>query len=208
MFQYTASKKDIEAVETGMELARKQKGLFPLGLDDISVVMYDSKKLYVWSRGRHTVLDHKKRLKKDYFSHCGGCPRELFPVIEKILRNKHFFTCAPLTTFIKLQKERGWKGNPWKTRSSYLITLIHEFGHIYLGLFENRIPVVKQIKKLAKKYSLPRRGVIHEAFAEYCELSIAVKIDAGYAKKIKKMMKFSEKTAHRAGYEIALTLHG
>jgi len=224
MYLYKASEKDFKAIEVGIQLAcRYKRQIFPFGLNKIDIVIYDSKDLYVWSKSKRKLqkiresifgyniykIPHNKKLKKKYFYFGGATPQELLSII-KTNEIYNFFSCAPFTVFIKLQKLRKWKQNPYTTRESYSLTMVHEFAHAYYNLFYKKIPILKEIKTQAKKFyknEIELYFTICEAFAEYCELYVAKKFRRKYINKIRRMLKEEKKTPHSIGYEIALKLN-
>jgi len=215
---YQMQKKDIEAINRGIRIARKfENEIFPEGLPGTSVVLYDTKDVLVWTRrklhlpkyGRsegYTLyrFAHNQSIKKEDLFYCGGTPEHLIKLLIQKL-GKIFFTCSPLTTFVQLQKRR--KGSFYTTEASYLATIIHEFAHAYHWLHQGTIPIEKSIWNLLKKLKtkIPKEGICLEAFAIWCELLVSRKYFPAHFRNLKKWSTRVQEM-HHLGLGIALKL--
>ncbi|MDX2011513.1 MAG: hypothetical protein SFW67_15040 [Myxococcaceae bacterium] len=181
-----AAAEDVTAIEDGMALAFEvAPEVFPLGLEGIDVALYDSDEVLVWTRrspaggtprgqwGAATLVATPVWAQPTERSLrvCRGSEGFAnWSRVRAVTRSETFFMCAPMSTFISLQRGRSI----YDTRESYLATVVHEFAHQYLALYPEA-PVGLQLA--ARLPGLPStvsaKDALGEAFATWAELRAA-----------------------------------
>src|SRR3989304_6603917 len=174
MFEnYLATKEDLESVEEALKYVWDPKMNFVFKdkskIKNVITISYDSKFIYVWSpkkHGRYNLQKIPKKLKlkdelQDFWA-SGIISEKIQKPLPNRLQGKNRFTNPKisgglLTPFIKLQKKRNRKYNPYVTKESYLATIIHEFGHVYwdahkLWWFSNKQKNLGYLKTALKLY--------------------------------------------------------
>ena len=188
-----ASKTDFRAFEAGLALVGEvQPRLFPGGVDLIDAALYDGGWVYLYSN-RSDYAFPKLRRWKGYqvyrVRHVPPLPPELqwggcrggggAPSVTRSFEGRapeKFFECAPLTTFVAVQKRKK-KPSAYTTRESYLATIVHEAAHqaVRGGRdhppdYDDLIPLVDRLVPVSS--DLGSRS-LDEAYAQWCELSVA-----------------------------------
>lgn len=208
---YQAEKKDFEAIESGIKtiwrpelnFIFKRKSLFK----NIIIISYDSSFIYLWTKLSIANLSHFPCLLPDYYAY--KIPHKIklkdewqtgwrtsfpFVALDKLLPEK--LRCSQfkipkisgglLLPFIRLQKNKNIKDNPYVTQESFLATIVHEFGHIYwnqhkLWWYSNKkeniqyLQIAKQLyerkKKTKTSFYFPLNQEIGELYAFCTEYS-------------------------------------
>lgn len=183
MFEnYKAIKKDFEAIEQGIKTVWRKEMNFVFKdrslLKNVVVISYDSKFLYLWTKielsGVETIpccipkyqaykIPHKVKL-KDEWQHgwrAGLSIKQFAALLPKKLQKSDFkipkISGGLLKPFIKLQKKKKVKNNPYATRESFLGTIVHEFGHVYwsqhkLWWYSNKKENIRYLKMAKQLY--------------------------------------------------------
>lgn len=160
-FTYLASSEDFRALEEAIQIVYSSKLKFIFQetkiLDKTSIISFDSKYIYIWTRLKFSNL---KRIKKEnYFlykiphsldikkEHRIGWKsgiyidglRNFLP--KTLFENNYEFPIISgslFGDFIKNQIEMiGKNNNPYITKAGFLATIVHEFGHIYYRQHKN-----------------------------------------------------------------------
>ncbi|OJI09622.1 MAG: hypothetical protein COV08_00560 [Candidatus Vogelbacteria bacterium CG10_big_fil_rev_8_21_14_0_10_49_38] len=171
MFEaYVASGDDLKAIENALEFVFKEETDFIFKdrkkILDVTIISYDSKYLYLWSRdnSRYQLnkLPHDLEIKDFY--HQGWTARlqpsglgEFLPEQYQGDRfNKPKISGGLLTPFLALQKKKKKSHNPYVSYESYLATIIHEFSHVYYDSYrpwwysdrEDNLKIMRSAKRL------------------------------------------------------------
>ena len=160
-FTYLASSEDFRVLEEAIRIVYSSKLKFIFQetkiLDKTSIISFDSKYIYIWTRLKFSNL---KRIKKEnYFlykiSHSLNIKKEhrigwksgiyideLRSFLPKTLFENNYgfpiISGSLLGDFIKNQIEMiGKNNNPYITKAGFLATIVHEFGHIYYQQHKN-----------------------------------------------------------------------
>lgn len=160
-FTYLASSEDFRALEEAIQIVYSSKLKFIFQetkiLDKTSIISFDSKYIYLWTRLKFSYL---KRVKKEnYFLYkiphglnikkehrigwkSGIYIDELRNFLPKTLFENNYefpiISGSLLGDFIKNQIEMiGKNNNPYITKAGFLATIVHEFGHIYYYQHKN-----------------------------------------------------------------------
>jgi hypothetical protein len=159
---YTAHKKDLEAVEEALGFVLHPKMRFVFSdtsrIEETSTISYDHKYIYMWSLNptKLTKIPHNLTVPDKWQR--GWWAGVVSKQIERYLPNKiknPIISGGLLTPFIVLQKTKNILDNPYTTKESYFATIIHEFGHIYWNSYklwwpsnkEKNINLLEQAKK-------------------------------------------------------------
>lgn len=162
MFQnYLAGKEDFEAIEEGiatvwhpeLDFIFKDKNL----LKNIVVISFDSQYFYLWTKVSLSGLEKLPSNLRDYhfyqvkhqikFSDEDQLGWRVGLTLEKmadylpkniLIGNYQFpkISGSSLNPFVKSHQKvnaKGYRGDAYDTRESYLATIVHEFGHVYYG---------------------------------------------------------------------------
>jgi len=211
MFEnYRAEKKDFEAIESGIKtiwrpelnFIFKRKSL----LKNMVIFSFDSSFIYLWTKLSLTSLirfpcqlsdyyaykiPHKIKLKDEWQTGWKtSLPFTLDKLLPEKLRSSQFeipkISGGLWFPFVKLQKNKNIKDNPYITQESFLATIIHEFGHIYwdqhkLWWYSNKkenvqyLQIAKQLykgkKKIKTSFYFPLNQEISELYAFCTEYS-------------------------------------
>lgn len=146
MFEkYLATEQDLKAIEEALSFVWRKELDFIFfdrqKINSILVISYDAKKLYVWEKKEKNyhlqIIKHNLMIKDEYQV---GWSAHLRPLeIEKFLPKKwqknQFkrpkICGALIMPFLKSQELKKRSLNPYISYESYLVTIIHEFAHIY-----------------------------------------------------------------------------
>jgi len=207
MFEkYIATEKDFEAIEKALGFVWKKELNFIFKdkskIEKTLVISYDSKQVFVWTKngGRYSLLKipHNLKVKDEYQQGWRAAlkPWEINSLLPKKWQANWFklpkISGGLLAPFLKLQKKKKRKLNPYVTYESYLATILHEFAHVYFGqikpcwhwnkkenlnLLEKAQKIYQGRKAYSKKFELfvPALPSLSELFAfctEYTAASI------------------------------------
>lgn len=158
MFEkYLATEDDLEAIEKGIFYSwhKDLKFIFRERkfLENVSVISYDSKFIYLWTKQKiksakkidiksdgnfyFTCIPHRLKMKDKLMLgwRAALLPKELRKFLPKNLQKNYFknlfISGGLLIPFIALQKLKEHSLNPYTTYESYLATIVHEFAHVY-----------------------------------------------------------------------------
>ncbi len=160
MFQnYLAGREDFEAIEEGIATVWRKELNFIFRnkklLQKVIVISFDAKRLYLWSKvnlpklekvptklvGYHFYqIDHQLEIKDEVQLgwRVGLVPEKMSDYLPKnILTGNYQFpkiSGSLLNPFIKSHQRvnaKGYRGDAYDTRESFLATIVHEFGHVY-----------------------------------------------------------------------------
>lgn len=216
---YLASADDFTAIQDGIAGTRKMAPqVFPNGIGDIDVVLYDSTNLYIWTRATYTLakmgtwqgysiykVAHGGAPTEREMGRCGGTPQFILDTLRRGSR-RFMFSCSPMGTQIKIQQRRG---SIYDTRESYLSTILHEYGHQYMWQELWQIAEVRKLASIVKKTisDTSSGDVVEEAFAIWCELMGSRALyPSHYARLRRDFPKAGSKTAHLLGLKAAVQL--
>lgn len=219
---YQAADSDFEAVQDGIDSTLKvAESLFPNGIQQLDVVLYDTSHLYIYSRNPDYKLKKKgqwrnyviyesshngKPTESDMARCSGGIDFAYDALYGKI--KQEYFTCAPLTSILAIQKKRE---SIYVTRESYLATVIHEFAHSYmdqeLWQMPDLMPMIPRVKALQTNISKMR--ILQETYAIWCELKASkLLFPVFYQALLKDADLIYSDTTHGWGARVAMELLG
>ena len=160
MFQnYLAGKEDFEAIEEGITAVWRKELNFIFQnkklLQKVIVISFDAKRLYLWTKinlpkleklptklaGYHFYqINHQLEIKDEVQLgwRVGLVPEKMADYLPKniLIGNYQFpkISGSLLSPFIKSHQKvnaKGYRGDAYDTRESFLATIVHEFGHAY-----------------------------------------------------------------------------
>lgn len=180
---YLASIEDHLAIEEGAEAFERAELDFIFKdrdlLKNVVIISYDSAYLYLWTKLKLARLEtipcrikkynaykipHNVKLKDKLQTgwRVGFSNKQLEDFLPKKLQKNLFkvpkISGGLLRPFIKLQKNKKRKYNPYITRESYLATIVHEFGHVYwnqhkLWWYSNKKDNLRYLRSAEQLYS-------------------------------------------------------
>lgn len=147
--KYLIQKEDLNIIEQTISQYTKN-------LNSTAIATLDSKNVYLWSNKKLDLsikksnLDnlyyfaHKTKILYRNFKECRACLTGIKKIDNQLLKylgpfNKildqdlmNLIFCPPLGAFLKEQKRKTKtiKFNPYNSKPSYQLSIIHEFGHI------------------------------------------------------------------------------
>ena len=217
---YSASEDDLAAIQDGIAGVQKvSPKLFPNGMNDIDVVLYDSTNIYVWTTAA-SYSPTKTGSWKGYsiykFAHgatpteremgrCGGTPGFVIDILRQ-QTSRFMFSCSPMGAQIEIQKKRG---SVYDTRDSYLSTIIHEYGHQYMWQELWQIDTVRKLAAIVRKTvnGTFSGDVLEEAFAIWCELGGSKVLYSSHYQRLRRdFPKGASGTRHDLGFAAAVQL--
>lgn len=216
---YRATPADIATLEAGLAGAFKvQKELFPAGIGEVDVVLYDAKHVWLWSRKERSLP--KVRSWRGYsvyrVAHDGlvdaanmhGCRGGLSPFVELALGREnlaaHSFECSPFSPWVPFHRAK--RGSIYHDREGYLATVVHEFAHQY-HLEHGDNPVAHRIWEQVKGLDHPKPyAVISEGYAIWCELMASRRLYPAFFEKLKGDLSGPPQDPHVLGQKYALRL--
>lgn len=143
---YIASKDDLLAVGNALEILWNPKldyiFKYKERIQNTPVISFDSKNIYLWTRKKskynisrftHNIKKINDSLQKGWRS--GIYIQEIKDILKKETGKSINGPCGGLLTpFTKIHEEYSKTSNdPYFTRESYYVTILHEFGHVYSG---------------------------------------------------------------------------
>jgi len=220
---YQATHEDFQAIQDGISGALKlQEKLFPNGIGNVDVVLYDSRYFYVYSRkqdyplpkfrswNEYTVYRklHNTKISKRFMRICSvDAPTDIRKSLWKAEISALFFSCSPVTVQTAIQKQRK---SIYDTRESYLGTIVHEYAHVYQKQELWQMPVIKQIVPLVKaiKSRHAKLRILQEAYAIWCENQASRELYPSHFKRLKSDYRPGYDQVHNHGQKVAMELMG
>lgn len=217
---YIASRPDFVALQDGIRAARRLRArLFPNGIDETDIALYDSKDVYLYSRDKDLPLakkgswsgyvvyqaSHGAKVSEREMARCGATPDFVFAALGSAAVSP-FFSCSPWNIQAALQRKK--RASIYDTRDSYLGTVIHEFAHAYHRQEVDRIPVLPRIDAKVRLLESrhPSRRIVEEAYAIWCELRASQELFPAHFRRLYVFHHPGMDDPHNLGAKVAMEI--